>query len=98
MCGYTPDNGMTNFSIYLSGFGRGLNKRYTVASGQLLCLPHLHSAGTQVTLVPNQHHGNIFTVLYPVNLLSETYVTIVCLDGKTKKLQKISATFSFLSS
>lgn len=59
------------FPAYLSGFGRGLNKRHAVGSCQLLRLPRLHRAGTQVALVPHQHHGNAVTVLHPVDLLSE---------------------------
>lgn len=58
-----------NFT-HLSGLSRGLDKRHSVASCQLLSLTRLHCSGTQVTLIPHQHHGNAVTVLHPVNLLS----------------------------
>lgn len=62
---------LPTFLFYLSGFGRGLDKRYSVAACQLLRLPRLHCAGAQIALVPHQHHGNTVTVLHSVDLLSD---------------------------
>lgn len=67
----TLHTGAAAFTTYLSGFGRGLDKRDSVAAGQLLRLPRLHHAGPEVALIPHQHHGNTVTVLHPVDLLSE---------------------------
>lgn len=72
---------VTVFAAYLSGFGRGLDKRHPIASCKLLRLPRLHRAGTQVALVPHQHHGDAVTVLHPVDLLSEEEA-----QGNTNKL------------
>lgn len=96
----TLNTGASNFPTYLSGFGRRLDKRYSVASSQLLCLPRLHHAGAQVALIPHQHHGNTVTVLHPVDLLSETHVTeeVLVTPKVDKSVEDIFATFTFFFS